>query len=206
MKTIKTLLVALAAVFALTAVSATAASAHTWKLKGAALKSAVKFHSTQELRFSEKDGLEIECPVVEEGTVGPGAAGEVTSITNAKGSKAIACRTIAGCESSHSSEVEAYSGLPWKTELVTLYEGLRNQITTTGSKLWKIHCTISETSWTNYCEATPNMAIDNAKTSAEEVYDGKAPTSNCFYGPGGNFNTKGGGVLENIADESFQAE
>ncbi len=200
MKTIKTLLVALAAVFALTAVSATAASAHTWKQKGIALKAAVKFESTQELRFSETTGLEIECAVVEEGAVGPGAAGEITSV------KAKECHSIRGCETSHSIEVGAYSGLPWKTELVTLYEGLRNQITTTGSKLWKIHCTIAGTSWTNYCEVTPNMAIDNAKTSAEEVYDGKAPHSNCFYGPGGNFNTEGGGVLESRVGEAFQAE
>jgi hypothetical protein len=199
MKTIKMLFVALAAVLALTAISATAVSAHTWKQKGTVLKAAVKFHSTQELRFSEKTGLEIECAVVEEGTVGPGAAGEITSV------KAKECHSIRGCEASHSIEVEAYSGLPWKTELVTLYEGLRNQITTTGAK-WKIHCTLSGTSWTNYCEATPNMAIDNAKTSAEEVYDGEAPAGNCINGPGGNFNTKGGGVLEGLANEPFQAE
>ncbi len=200
MKTIKTLLVALVAVFALTAVSATAASAHTWKLKGAALKAAVKFHSTQELKFAEvKTGLELECAVVEEGTVGPGAAGEITS------AKARECHSIRGCESADSMEVEANSGLPWKTELVTLYEGLRNQITSANAK-WKIHCTVSETNWTNYCEATSSMAIENAKTSAEEVYDGKAPYGNCVNGPAGNFNTRGGGVLENIADETFQAE
>lgn len=200
MKTIKTVLVVFTAVFALTAVSATGASAHTWKQKGVALKAAVKFYSKQNLRFSEKTGLKIECSVVEEGTVGPGASGEITS------AKAKECHSIAGCEASSPIEVEAYSGLPWKTELVTLYEGLRNQITTTGSKLWKIQCKLSGSKWVNYCEVTPNMAIANAKTSAEEVYDGKAPSGNCFYGPGGNFNTEGGGVIENLIGESFQAE
>ncbi|HSZ70490.1 MAG TPA: hypothetical protein VK756_09010 [Solirubrobacteraceae bacterium] len=198
MKTVKTLFVALVAVFALTAVSATAASAHTWMQKGVALKAAVKFESTQELRFSET-ALEIECAVSEEGTVGPGAAGEIKSV------KATECHSFQGCEASHGIEIGPESGLPWKTELVTLYEGLRNRITTTNAK-WKIHCQVAGSNWTNYCEVTPNMAIVNAKTSAEEVYDGKAPHGNCVYGPGGNFNTKGGGLLLNRTGEPFQAE
>jgi hypothetical protein len=199
MKTIKMSLVGLAAVVALTALSATAASAHMWRLHSEKLETAEKFHSTQELRFTERTGLEIECSVFEEGTVGPGAVGEIKSV------KASECHSFRGCESSHSIEVEPQSGLPWKTELVTLYEGLRNRITTTNAK-WKIHCTLSGMSWTNYCEVTPNMAIVNAKTSAEEVYDGKAPYGNCVNGPGGNFNTKGGGVLLNPESIPFQAE
>ncbi|HSZ69708.1 MAG TPA: hypothetical protein VK756_05035 [Solirubrobacteraceae bacterium] len=200
MKTIKTLLVAFTAVLALVAVSSTVASAHTWKQEGKVLKSAVKFHSTQELKFSEvKTGFELECAVVEEGTVGPGAAGEITS------AKARECHSIRGCESADSMEVEAYSGLPWKTELVTLYEGLRNQITSTGAE-WKIHCTVLESNWLNYCQATSSMAIENAKTSAEEVYDGKAPYGNCVNGPAGDFNTLGGGLLKNSVGEAFQAE
>ncbi|HSZ70042.1 MAG TPA: hypothetical protein VK756_06750 [Solirubrobacteraceae bacterium] len=199
MKTIKTLLVALTAVLALTAVSATAASAHAWKEQGKILKAAVKFHSTQELRFSEKSGLELECAVVEEGTVGPGAAGEITS------AKASECHSLAGCEASHSIEVEAYSGLPWKTELVTLYEGLRNRITTSGAE-WKIHCTVLGSNWINYCQITPNMAVKNGTSGAEEIYDGEAPYGNCVYGPGGNFNTRGSGVLKSSNGIEFEAE
>jgi hypothetical protein len=198
MKTIKMSLVGLAAVVALTALSATAASAHSWRLHSEKLETAEKFHSTQKLRFSET-ALEIECSVSEEGTVGPGAAGEIKSV------KASECRSFRGCEASHGIEVGPESGLPWKTELVTLYEGLRNRITTTNAK-WKIHCQVAGSNWINYCEVTPNMAIVNAKTSAEEVYDGKAPTSNCVYGPGGNFNTLGGGLLKNSVGEAFQAE
>jgi hypothetical protein len=187
MKTIKMLSAACAVVFALTALSASAATAHEWRWEGLPLTKAEKVVEIG-ARYEFADAgarITFECTVEQKGTVGPGAAGQITSF------KVSECRTIEGCEASQTPTLEAVH-LPWSTELVTFESGLGNTITTKGAE-WKWTCKILGSNWTEHCTIAPTMNVTNLGFNVEEAYKNE-PVISCFAL--GSFHVKASGVLQ----------
>jgi hypothetical protein len=185
MKTIKMLSAACAVVFALVALTATAATAHEWRLKGAPLTKSVKFSQTATYTFKDLTiGAEFICEVEEKGTVGPGAAGQITSV------KEVSCADKALCKTTPTIEAVR---LPWNTELTTFEGGVGNHITSKEPE-WKWKCEIVGFDiLTEYCEVAPTMKVTNlAEGDVEESISDE--TTSCFNGPG-RFHTHGGGLL-----------
>ncbi len=134
------LAVALLALLALAAGSASAASAHEWQRnhgKGSITKPRGISSMGHLVIFTESEEYAEEetCSFNEKGTVGPGAAGTITSLTSTSGSKVIECIRNEGAicrEGKHAPRIEA-AHLPWDTELTTVEGKLRDEIKSGGS-------------------------------------------------------------------------
>ena len=118
MKKIRTLGLALVAVLAVAGIGATGATAYEWQQNGVALTKATAVTGVSTLTLETVLGSGYSCcEILRKGTVGPGAAGEFTSITSPSGAKAIPCAiTAKGTECASQVEIEAV-GLPWHTEI-----------------------------------------------------------------------------------------
>jgi hypothetical protein len=197
MKTIKTLSAALTVVFAFAALSASAATAHEWKIRGLGLTKSVPVSQTATYKFlDETNGASFICTVEEKGTVGPGAAGKITSI------KELSCATSSEfCEAAPTLEA---LHLPWSTELVTFEGGLGNEITTKSPlPEWKWKCKSHFETWTETCGVYPTMKAKNVSLGVEETFPEKDRTgcsnSSLFY------EEKGGILKETVEEEKLQA-
>ena len=120
----------LVAVFAVSAVGAASAFASPeWLQNGLKLTSALSVTSKGKLKLTDtKGGLKkgsvtIECTGTDKGTVGPGAADELTEV------KATECKHVAG-EECPSPSAEAVH-LPWKTELYEEGSAIRDKVAET---------------------------------------------------------------------------
>ncbi len=207
MKTIKSLCTVLTIAVAVTAVSATAATAHTWQNHGMEIttKRAVKAEGA--LRFNGKMGGIYECSVVVKGTVGPGALGEITSLTSKTSEKVIPCSTIRSeyCVADETLEVEPLF-LPWKTELVTIGTELRNQIEGEAFA-WKMYCKLDngKRTYSTECrgEGPSNTAVKNVTGGVDDIFDNKTPLLSCIgYGVDGASVT-GTLLLKPVPEEGF---
>jgi hypothetical protein len=88
MKTIKTLSVALFATLALSALLASIAGAYEWQINGVALTKPTEVSATSTIKFKNlAEGYAFSCTILDKGTAGAGAKGEVTSITSSGGGK-----------------------------------------------------------------------------------------------------------------------
>lgn len=192
MKTIRTLAVLLASVVAMAAVFASAASAHEWRLAGVKLTKSVEVKSEWSIHFSDTgDGNSYECKFEEKGTVGPGAAGAITSITTtgATKTKTISCHRISGCSTELTIEAE---NLPWTTELTAVGEELRNAITAPKSPEWKVVCKGGALEGTYLCSVAHSTSVkNNASGYAEERYLQTAAKEPGKCTPGGTLEAEG---------------
>jgi hypothetical protein len=193
MKTIKTLSAVCTVVSALVALTATAATAHEWRLSNAPLTKSVKVSQTATYTFKDKAiGAEFTCKVEEKGTVGPGAAGQITGV------KEVSCSDIASCKS---PTIEALD-LPWNTELTTFESGVGNHITSKEPE-WKWKCELLSEKRTEFCAVAPTMKVTNLALYGVEEAIGSETTS-CFNAPGGFYTTGGGPLFETPFEEKLE--
>ncbi|HEY3829820.1 MAG TPA: hypothetical protein VGL57_11540 [Solirubrobacteraceae bacterium] len=178
MKKIRTLGLALVAVLAFAGISATGAIAYEWQQNGSALTKATAVTGESTLTLETIVGSRYSCAILRKGTVGPGAAGEFTSITSPSGAKAIPCTiTHSGTECESQVEIEAV-GLPWHTEITTESRNLL-----TASHEWKITCKDSAHEvTTNWCLLPRSTALVNVSGGVEQAYDSISEHTSCFYG------------------------
>lgn len=186
----KSMLLVVAAL-ALSGVTAAAASAetHEWRLDSAPLTKSVKVSQTATYQFKDRAiGAEFSCKVEEKGTVGPGAAGQITSV------KGVSCSDIASCKN---PSIEALD-LPWNTGLTTFEGGVGNHITSKEPE-WKWKCELLSEKRTEFCEVAPTMKVTNlALFGVEETISSE--TTSCFNAPA-EFYTAGGGTLFEVPYE-----
>jgi hypothetical protein len=200
MKAIKMLSTACVVVSAFAALSTTAASAHEWKLHGSPLLTSKAFYESGKISFEDTTvGAELGCSVVEEGTVGAGAAGKITKITSPSGANLVSCESARFCR--QPASIEALH-LPWSAELVELEGELRNVITTKGAE-WKIQCFALGENWVNDCGVSLNMGVKNVTKGVEEFYDGKSARTSCSAWGAGSLISMGSGLIQTQLLEPF---
>jgi hypothetical protein len=177
---VKTLGLAFLMLLAFGAVSAAGASAYSWKWEGAELAGPHSFTAKGTVEIEEQSSKSrYSCSFNQEGTVGPGAAGEIT------GKKVYTCTNIntpAWCESA--IELEALH-LPWKTELVSVNGVVRDRIANSGAGTpeWKVKCNGLHGKTENVCsgaETTTGMA--NASNGVYATFDEESATGSCSIG------------------------
>ena len=185
---------ALVAALSMLAILATGASAHEWLEAGKKITVATETTAKPTLRFENKLwGYAIECPLNEKGTVGPGAKDEITSILSSTGEKNITC-TIPQHSGycSEKAKIEA-KALPWAFELQTVEGQERNVLLKTHE--WKIECTGPLTNFTDWCEVTQSVALENWYEFVKEIFESgeKYPETYCFdtNNEGRSFETRG---------------
>jgi hypothetical protein len=188
MKTIKTFGITLVAMLTLGAVSASVAAAYEWQLNGKAISEATAVSWTSTITFENAlEEYKYRCTIAYQGTAGPGAKSEITSITSAGGAKAISCESLhnsVDCESA--VEVEAL-GLPWTSELGKNDGEVRN--TLTHAEEWKVKCKGSVP--TNWCAVSPSTGVHNVSAGVEAIYDSNSPGTACFENGGTSLYTRG---------------
>jgi hypothetical protein len=172
----------LVALLSLAALTTASASAHYWAHNGIPLTAAEKVESFGTLHFNEGAvGVSYRCTLDGKVTVGPGALGEVTSVVSEKGASVIPCTVEkVGIFDDTSVEIKAVN-LPWKTELVTLYEELRNlKLETGGTPGWEVKLNSpSNGKETWACVAAGSTAMHNKVSGVEAVYNEKTPVTKC---------------------------
>ena len=189
----KTLGAAFVAALMLGALLATGASAHSWRLNGSELTKPSAFEDPASLEFENTHyGDNDLCSFVENGAVGAGALGEITSITNKTGEKIVKCEVLRTGLCASAVEFEAYD-LPWATEITTVNGVLRDVIKADGHGApgWKIKCKALGSPYEFICEAATNTGIANSSKGAELSYDASSPKTGCTIGGSGIFATHG---------------
>jgi hypothetical protein len=185
---LKTLGAVLVALLALGAVVAAGASAHAWELREPLTK-AEAMASTGTLQIEvPKEHQKFTCQIREEGTVGPGAAGTITALTNTASAKEFECEHNDGLECTGAHLKVEVKHLPWDTELATIGGALRDEIKSGGSGTpeVKMSCGGSENWWTE-CYFATSVGITNHAEDVEGTYDEKSdPLENTCGGFGFN--------------------
>jgi len=145
MKKIHVLGIMVLTMLALGVVSIASASALEWLEDGLAMTAAKASEATGEIKIRNTNGgglglnFEILCSVTFVGSVGPGAADEVTSIKELTGASVtlaapVSCTNVANCGAPLVSAVN----LPWKTKLATV--GALFVDTIEGTPGWEFDC------------------------------------------------------------------
>ena len=171
---------ALVALLAFGASSASAAKPGTWKVGGAEVLSAKPFYASGTIEIQENYyGNTFKCPFVQEGAVGPGAAGEIT------GKKVFNCTTGNRAPCNGSVELEAVN-LPWKTELVTVAGLLRDKIKNGGSGTpqWMLKCKGSSgETYNSYCTgAETSLGVRGYSEGVKATFDNESAHGTCERG------------------------
>ncbi len=204
-KTIRTLVTTSVAMLVLGAAGATTAAAHEWRQFGAPLVTAKEVQSTSTLTFENTaEGTTMRCALHQKGKVGPGAVSEITSITSEAGATKIPCTVVEDkTQECKTVEVEAFN-LPWKSELVTLYEGLRNKLfEEPHHPEWRYYCGPSGDH--NWCGVAPSAAIKNSTGGVEVIDDSKTPKTRCLVGQGEPFRTTGTSTFSFVSKGGLEA-
>ncbi len=205
---VKTFGLTLLALMAVGAISAAGATAHAWKHSShTELVSPEKFIAIGAITFDDTHhGNSYSCTIREEGTVGRGAVGQITSITGEYPKKAITCNRQSGSEPCGNGEivVEAVH-LPWATELATIGGSLRNEIklgSPPSQAEWAITCkgwiggTFSER-----CLANTYTGVQNLSNGEVETFFSKgefqSPSLEC-YGSYVHLPLKGGVTIRGL--------
>jgi hypothetical protein len=157
---------------ALSMVAAVPALADEWLAAGAVLTAPSPVDASGVLTFEDSQlGVELECSVVDEGTVGPGADDSITKFT------ATSCKVLKGMCSSPAVDARH---LPWRTEIVSpLFGGFRDEILSSGvgQPGWDFLCfgLVLET-----CEGSTSTALTNlAGGTVSAVFDSKSAALTC---------------------------
>ncbi len=198
---LKTLVAVLTALLSLAAISATAASAHEWQRAKHALLKTEKFESKADVRFelSSVEGNEsFECEYNEKGTVGIGAGGKITSVTNKAGSKVIECSHPEGIRQCEVYDVEARD-LPWATELFESESHVRDRIMSGGEgpPEWHIFCGKGG-GFSNKCSFETSTRMENFATGPSpevKAYFEPKFGLDCVYGAAEHFHYNGKEVI-----------
>jgi hypothetical protein len=160
MRTAKRTGIALIAILAFTALSAAAASAHTWEFDKSPITSAKRVKGKATFEIEEPGlGLKARCEMIRTGTVGPGAAGVVESVTNSKSENTITCENLDHETCSGTVTIEALD-LSWSTELETVSGELRNVVKEKGFQ-WVVKCKSSSDSYENHCSGAISTILKN---------------------------------------------
>ncbi len=169
MRIIKMLGAAFVAVLALGAVAAAGASALEWLLNGKPITATTTVKLTGELLLKDDtEKVAVKCSGHDEGTVGPGAADEVTKITGLSGELNAPCTVEEGslCESATAMAVN----LPWATELVTVEGAIRDLITTANAG-WAVTCETIIGPVVDTCEGMTSTAMENVTGGVLATFD-----------------------------------
>jgi hypothetical protein len=175
----KTLGFTFTALLAFGALWVAGASANSWKMNGSPLTQPRSFTAEGTVEVEERyRGDRYSCAFQQEGTVGPGATGEIT------GKKVYKCADKGGrlCESA--VELEAVH-LPWKTELVTVNGVVRYKVTNGGSgkPYWEIKCTGQGGKIEELCTgAETAMGMINVPTGVKASFDSESTKGSCVAG------------------------
>ena len=178
MRTIKILVSMLPVLLAVGVVTATA-GAHQWKLNGEPIeKTSIGTTGTATMEFEFRGGR-ISCKFTTAGKVGPGAKGEITSISGKS------CESLEDCKGLPTAQA---LNLPWVTELMTVEGRLRDVIK--GHALgrsglgWSVYCSSGSEGEKLECFGETNTAMYKYESDVEAVFDGHSPALNnsCFGG------------------------
>jgi hypothetical protein len=155
--TLGSALAALTTILALAAAAPASSYAHSWELNGVPLTRSVVFTGTGEWKFGETALQQtFNCPVLQSGTVGPGALGQITSVGEGTNHVLSCSSTGRRDECGGAVHVEALN-LPWHTELATVNGKLSYVVLGGGVNPpeWKFKCA-NETlfHYKERCEAT----------------------------------------------------
>ena len=187
-------LAVVAALFMSAVAAGSASAAHEWLLNGASIGAATKVHSLGLLLLTDHTAplgeTLIHCVGYDAGTVGPGAADLVESITKELlgTNNVIECAIVkaGGCKSGTIAKASAIH-LPWKTELYLEGTELRDMITedgTAGQPGWSVTCTnILGGSTTDTCTSTlGSTGVQNVAAGVNTPFEAKSPSANCKVG------------------------
>ena len=182
-----------AALFMSAVAAGSAFAAHEWLLGGASIGSATKVHSLGLLLVIDHTAplgeTVIHCHRYDAGTVGPGAADLVESITKELlgTNDVIECTLVkaGGCKAGTIAKALAIH-LPWKTELYLEGAELRDMTTADGNGEpgWAVTCTnILGGSTTDTCTtALGSVGVQDVAAGVETTFDAKTPFANCKVG------------------------
>jgi len=193
MKRINVIGLALVAALALSVVAAASASAHEWLIGGKAIAkaTAVTSKGTLELEDSKATGgaVKVSCTGIDKGTVGPGAADEITSITNEKGENTITCTFVknGACEAGTAPTAAAVD-LPWKTTIEAVEGRTRDVIRENGKGEpgWAVTCKTFLGNITDTCKTKEgNTALAEVAEGVNATFDAFSPKATCSNGGAG---------------------
>ncbi len=137
--------------------------------------------------------VRAECSVDEAGEAEADGAGTITSVTGAKGEKAISCGLVNKGECfSSTGEVEAV-GLPWRTELVDVpvknaagdverYEVRDRFYNGSGGSIgWMVKCKTGEVTHSDVCTGEFSGNLENVSAGVPVELDAASPRLTCEY-------------------------
>ena len=185
------------AILATGAIGASSAAASSeWLINGKLITSAIKAHSKNLVLLSDSKAtggeVKIHCKGFDAGTVGPGAADLVESITlELLGTKRLALCLFdkAGdCKAGTMPTFEAVH-LPWKTEIVLIGAEARDLILGDGAGApgWKIVCTnilggTTEDECLEEVGKPASAVLSNVSEGVLATFDSKTPPAKCSIG------------------------
>ncbi|HEY5194240.1 MAG TPA: hypothetical protein VIJ39_10270 [Solirubrobacteraceae bacterium] len=195
-------------VFAVVVVSAASAFAATeWQLNAKPITSATATTTTGKFLLEDMNSItkvDIECNVTFDGSVGPGAADEITKILNSAGVEekaenlakviepSINCEIVSkgSCEEANKSKIILFPfHLPWKSELLlpsgeTRVDDLRAG--TGGEPGYEYTCkAVLLGNVTDVCTGTPGSVMTNETGGVNSVFEEAEPFNppgNCSIG------------------------
>jgi len=199
---------AFAAVFAFAAFSSTSAFAATeWQLNAKAITTPTTSTTTGKLLLEDMNSIikvDIECSGTFDGTVGPGAADEITKVLNSAGAEetgknlagttvpSINCEIVSkgSCEEANKSKIVVFPiHLPWKSELLlpsgeTRVDDLKEG--TGGEPGYEITCkAVLLGTVTDVCTGKPGSVMTNETGGVNGVFEEAEtfnPAGNCSIG------------------------
>jgi hypothetical protein len=169
---------------------------HGWLINGNSITSATKTHSKVLVLLSDSKAtggeVKVHCKGFDAGTVGPGAADLVESITaELLGTKkSISCSfdKVGACKAGTTPTFEAVH-LPWKTELVLNGTEVRDLFLADGSGApgWAVTCTnVIGGTTTDTCEEEAgkpySAGLSNVSEGVLATFDSKTPSAKCSIG------------------------
>jgi hypothetical protein len=199
MKKFYTVGIALLAVLAFGALAASSASAAAWDEGTEEIKAAdpVTLAGTLTLSIDGLFTATVDCEGLFDGTVGPGAADEVTKVLNAAGEEtgtplsglAINCEVLAGnsCGAAGSLAELWPENLPWPTTLELMEPAAELILDLLGNaakkSAYEILCVASGTS--NLCEGIASAILTNGVNEVNGTYPNQKPAEDkCELGEG----------------------
>jgi hypothetical protein len=174
----------------MSAASVASASAHEWLLNGAAITTATKIHSKGLLLLEDTaTATRVHCKGFDSGTVGPGAADLVETITaELLGTNDLVPCTFdktGVCESGTAPKALAVN-LPWRTEIYSEGAETRDMITPdgAGSPGWRITCKVAFLGLqTDECTvALGSTGMANVVGGVNTIFDEVTPRASCSKG------------------------
>jgi hypothetical protein len=186
MKKIHVIMLSLVAVFAFSAFASSAFAADEWLANGAAISTALTANTEGELLLEDTSlGLDVNCSGKFEGTVGPGAADEITKVVDLEGKNPLHC-SAASCEGGLATVTPVH--LPWKTKVVLSGEKFLDELGpgTGGEPGYKVSgCKILGIETTDECTGKTDSELTNGTGDVNGTFsenEAITPRGNCTFG------------------------